>query len=200
MSNKQIIKRVFDEEFDSKKMKQQILLKYEGKVKKKMIRITKYAIIPICVIFMAFIVISLNNEKNISKKGYIGTMKVYAYTMSENKKLEKTELKDNVKLGLASYNLAMSSVPGYPIMFELDNIDYINISVTNGTILDWNRKTNNVKSIGNMHKLYENDILYFNVNINTNIKIIGIKDKKEVFEKNITISRDDDFNYYAMIK
>ena len=94
----------------------------------------------------------------------------------------------------------MSSVPGYPIMFELDNIDYLNIDVTNGTILDWNGDTGKVNSLGTTYQLSNNGTLFFNVNINTNIKITGISNKKEVFEKNITISSDDDFNYYAILK
>lgn len=59
MSNKQIIKKVFDEEFDSKKMKQQILLNYERKDKKRVIKYLKYAI-PICMIVIISGVLSLN--------------------------------------------------------------------------------------------------------------------------------------------
>jgi len=196
MSNKQIIKEVFAEEFDSKKMKQQILLEYERKEKKKMSKVMKYAIVPVCLILTIFMGASFNREK----ENNIGSMKVYAYTMLEGEKIEKQELKDNVKLGLASYNLAMSSVPGYPIEFEIDDINYIKISITNGTILDWDKKTGEVKNLGSIYELSNNETLYFNVNENTNIRIKGIKDEKEVFEKNITISRDEQFNYYATIK
>lgn len=177
-------------------MKQQIHLKYE---RNRMGKIMKYATIPICLVLVAFIGISLNNGENVLKENEMGIMKAYAYTMSKDEKLEKIELKDNVKIGLASYNLAMSSVPGYPIIFELDNVDYINIDVTKGVIFDWDKNTDEVKNLGNTYQLFDNDTLYFNVNINTNIKIIGIKDKKEIFEKNITISSDNDFNYYAII-
>lgn len=200
MSNKKIMKKVFDEELSSEKMKQQILLKYERKEKNKMGKIIKYSIAPVCLLLAIFIGISLNNGKDTSEGNVIASMKVYAYTMSQDEKIEKTELKDNIKLGLASYNLAMSSVPGYPIIFELDNVDYLNIIVTNGTILDWDRDTSKVNSLGNTYQLSNNDTLYFNVNINTNIKIIGIRNKNEVFKKNITISSDDDFNYYAILK
>jgi len=200
MSNKKIIKKVFEDEFDSKKMEQQILLQYERKEKNKMSKIIKYAIVPMCFILIAVIGILLNGRKEILEDNVIGAMKVYAYTMSEDERLEKTELKDNIKLGLARYNLAMSSVPGYPIMFELDNIDYLNIDVTNGNILDWNGDTGTVNSLGTTYQLSNNATLYFNVNVNTNIKIIGIRNKNEVFEKNITILSDDDFNYYAILK
>ena len=195
MSNKKMMKKVFEEEFSSEKMKQQILLQYERKEKNKMSKIIKYAIVPVCLVLALFIGTSLNEGNNILEDNVIGAMKVYAYTMSEDEKVEKTELKDNIKLGLASYNLAMSSVPGYPIVFELENVDYLKIEVNNGNILDWNGDTGKVTSLGT-----NNGTLYFNVNINTNIKITGIRNKNEVFEKNITILSDDDFNYYLILK
>lgn len=200
MSNKKMMKKVFEEEFSSEKMKQQILLQYERKEKNKMSKIIKYAIVPVYLILALFIGVSLNEGNNILEDNVIGAMKVYAYTMSEDEKVEKTELKDNIKLGLASYNLAMSSVPGYPIVFELENVDYLKIEVNNGNILDWNGDTGKVTSLGTTYQLSNNGTLYFNVNINTNIKITGIRNKNEVFEKNITISSDDDFNYYAILK
>lgn len=200
MSNNNMMKKVFDKELNSEKMKQQILLKYERKEKNKMSKIIKYAIVPVCLVFAFFIGISFHKENNILEDHCIGTMKVYAYTMTEGEKLEKTELKDNIKLGLAKYNLAMSSVPGYPIEFELDNIDYLNIDVINGSILNWDKDTGKVDNLGNTYKLSNNGTLYFNVNINTNIKITGIKNKNKMLEKSITISSDDDFNYYATLK
>lgn len=200
MSNNNMMKKVFDKELNSEKMKQQILLKHERKEKNKMSKIIKYAIVPVCLVFAFFIGISFHKENHILEDHGISSMKVYAYTMSEEEKLEKTELKDNIKLGLAKYNLAMSSVPGYPIEFELDNIDYLNIDVTNGTILNWDKDTGKVDNLGNTYKLSNNGTLYFNVNINTNIKITGIKNKNKVLEKSITISSDDDFNYYATLK
>ena len=200
MSNKKMMKKVFEEEFSSEKMKQQILLQYERKEKNKMSKIIKYAIVPVYLILALFIGASLNEGNNILEDNVIGAMKVYAYTMSEDEKVEKTELKDNIKLGLASYNLAMSSVPGYPIVFELENVDYLKIEVNNGNILDWNGDTGKVTSLGTTYQLSNNGTLYFNVNINTNIKITGIRNKNEVFEKNITILSDDDFNYYVILK
>lgn len=200
MSNKKMMKKVFEEEFSSEKMKQQILLQYERKEKNKMSKIIKYAIVPVYLILALFIGVSLNEGNNILEDNVIGAMKVYAYTMSEDEKVEKTELKDNIKLGLASYNLAMSSVPGYPIVFELENVDYLKIEVNNGNILDWNGDTGKVTSLGTTYQLSNNGTLYFNVNINTNIKITGIRNKNEVFEKNITILSDDDFNYYVILK
>lgn len=200
MSNKKMMKKVFEEEFSSEKMKQQILLQYERKEKNKMSKIIKYAIVPVFLVLALFIGTSLNEGNNILEDNVIGAMKVYAYTMSEDEKVEKTELKDNIKLGLASYNLAMSSVPGYPIVFELENVDYLKIEVNNGNILDWNGDTGKVTSLGTTYQLSNNGTLYFNVNINTNIKITGIRNKNEVFEKNITILSDDDFNYYVILK
>ncbi len=199
MSNKKIIQKVFDEELNGEKIKQQILLEYERKGKSKMNKIIKYAVISVCLVFTIFIGISFNKGKDI-EGNVIGTMKVYAYTMSEDEKVKKMELKDNIKLGLASYNLAMSSVPGYPIEFEINGIDLIKIEIINGTIFDWNRETGEVKNIGSSYQLTNNGTLYFHVNESTHIKIKGIKDKEEIFEKDISISSDDDFNYYAVLK
>ena len=91
MSNKKIIKKVFDEEFDCEKMKQQILLQYERKEKNKMSKIIKYAIAPVCLILVAVIGISLNGGKEILEDNVIGAMKVYAYTISEDEKVEKAK-------------------------------------------------------------------------------------------------------------
>lgn len=198
MSNKKVIKKVFDEEYNSERVKQQILLKYERK--NKIFKIMRYSIVPVFFVLLSFIVILLNNSENILDDNIISTMRVYAYTMSEDDNMEKVELRDNVKLLLSGYNFAMSSVPGYPIMFELHNVDYLKIDVTNGTILDWDNITGEVNNIGSTYKLFDDNTLYFNVSINTNIKITGIKNKKEVFEKNITILSDDSFNYYAVLK
>ena len=66
MSNKQIIKKVFDEEFDSNKMRQQILLSYEKKGKNNMFKILKYAI-PVCVITMICGVLVLGNHSSLMK-------------------------------------------------------------------------------------------------------------------------------------
>lgn len=198
MSNKKVIKRVFDDEFNREKMKQQILLKYEKK--NKFIKIIKYSIAPICLVFVSFIVVLLNNKGNIIEDNIISTMKVYAYTKLEDERMERVELRDDVKLLLSSYNLTMSSVPGYPIMFELHNVDYLKIDVINGTILEWDSSTGKVNSVGNIYQLFKDNTLYFNINVNTNIKITGIKNKKDVFEKNITILSDDDFNYYAILE
>ncbi len=199
MSNKKIIKELFDEEFDRNKMKEEILSKYEEKKGMRFIKIMKPIMVPICLILIALMGLTISSRENVLEED-IGIIKVYAYSRAEGEKVERKELKDNIKLGLEKYNLAMSSVPGYPIMFELDNIDYIDIDVLNGKILDWNRESSLVKEIGGHYRLSSQGTLYFNVNPNTNIKITGIKDKKKVFEKKITISRDDQFNYYAMLK
>lgn len=200
MSSNNMMKKVFAKELNSENMKQQILLKYERKEKNKMSRIIKFVIVPVCIVFVTFIGILFNSRDNILENNGMGAMKIYAYTMSTDEKLEKTELKDDIKLGLAKYNLAMSSVPGYPIVFELDDIDHLNIDVVNGIILDWDEGTGKVNRLGDTYQLSNNGTLYFNVNMNTNIKITGIRNENKVFEKNIIISSDDDFNYYAILK
>ncbi len=198
MSNKQVIKKVFEEEFDSNNLKEQILLKFKRKENVKIQKVIKYAFIPICIVFILFLGISTNHNQ-IDLKNDIGTVKVYAYTISEDNRIEQTELRDNVKIILKKYNMAVSSVPGYPIMFEMDNIDYIRVEVINGSMSVWNRDIGEVKNLNNNYDLYDHTTIYFNVKDNTQIKLTGIKDKEEVFKKNITISMDDAFNYYATI-
>lgn len=48
MSNKQIMKDVFDNEFNANKIRNQILLKSEKKTKKNMIKFLQYATFFVC--------------------------------------------------------------------------------------------------------------------------------------------------------
>lgn len=201
MSNKQIIKKVFDNKFDKKEIRTQVLLKYERRKKYKMNKLLKYAAVSFSMFLLVlFGGVRLNNKESLLEKDNSGVMKVFAYTYASEEKLEKKELKDNIKIGLEKYNLTMSSVPGYPIFFEINNLDYIQISVSNGSISLWNKDTYKVSNLGNNYKLTSTKDLYFNVNNKTNIEIKGIKDNKQIFEKNIEISMDDEFNYYALMK
>lgn len=63
MSNKQIIKEVFDNEFNVNKIRNQILLKNERKNKKNMIKFLKYTI-PVFVIAIVVGIVLLNNNQN----------------------------------------------------------------------------------------------------------------------------------------
>lgn len=203
MSNKQIIKEAFTQAFDQKQMHDEILNKYERKKEKNVGKILKYAIMPLCLILIVSLGIFLKKGDSILESSNVGTMKVYAYTTGDNKQTEKRELKENVQLGLSRYNLAMSSVPGYPIEFELKNLDYIMINVTNGEMFTWDNSedgTGKIDVLENNHKLTKNGALYFKVNENTVINIKAFKNNKEMFAKKITISSDDHFNYYALIK
>lgn len=201
MSNKQIIKKVFDNKFDKKEIRTQVLLKYERKNKNIMNKLIKYAAVSFSIFLIAlFVGVRLNNKESVLEKDNSGVMKVFAYTYTNEEKLERREIKDNVRFGLQKYNLAMSSVPGYPINFEINNLDYIQINVSNGSISLWDKDTYKVSNLGSNYKLTSTKDLYFNVNDKTNIEIKGIKDNKEIFEKNIEISMDDNFNYYALMK
>lgn len=201
MSNKQIIKKVFDNKFDKKEIRTQVLLEYERKNKNKMNKLLKYGAVSFSIFLLVlFGGVRLNNKESVLEKDNSGVMKVFAYTYTSEEKLEKKELKDNVKLGIEKYNLAMSSVPGYPIFFEINNLDYIQINVSNGSISLWDKDTYKVSILGSNYKLTCTKDLYFNVNDKTNIQIKGIKNNKEIFEKNIEISMDDYFNYYALMK
>lgn len=65
MFNKKEIKDMFAEEFDSQKMKQQILQKYENKGENKMFQVLKYAL-PICLIVISGILL-FNNKSQLKQ-------------------------------------------------------------------------------------------------------------------------------------
>ncbi len=199
MSNKKIITEVYNNKFDKKLIKNDILLKYDRNRKDKMKRVLKYDTVSLVVVAVC-LGLFFNNFGGSLESSYENIVKVYAYTYKEDERIGREELKDNVKIELEKYNLAMSSVPGYPIMFEIYNLDYIDINVLNGYISYWNKDTYEVSNLGSDYRLYNSKNLYFNINDKTNIQIKGIKDNKELFEKNIEIFMDNDFNYYAIMK
>lgn len=201
MSNKQIIKEVFTQAFDQKQMYDEILNKYERKKEKNMGKMLKYAIMPLCLILIVILGLLIKDDDKVLENTNVGTMKVYAYTKGENKKSEKKELKENVQLGLSRYNLAMSSVPGYPIEFELKNLDYIMINVTDGEMFTWDNKedgTGKINTLDNNYKLTKSGVIYFKVNENTIINIKAYENKKEAFMKKITISSDNHFSLVCL--
>ena len=65
MSNRQIMKKVFDEAFDKEKMRCQILLEYERKEKNKMNKYWKFAL-PVLVLAIMGVVVVFNNTKRIN--------------------------------------------------------------------------------------------------------------------------------------
>ena len=62
MSNKQIIKEVFDNKFNANKIRDQILLKNERKRKNIMIKFFKYAIPIIVIVFVISLVLFSNKQ------------------------------------------------------------------------------------------------------------------------------------------
>lgn len=78
-----------------------------------------------------------------------GNIKMYAYALANDNSLEKRQLTADTKLPLASYNKAMSNVLGFPISFEMNNIHYIEISVTNGKVYSWNKENGLVNKLDN---------------------------------------------------
>lgn len=200
MKNKEIFKELYSKKINKKQNYQDIIRQIEKGNKLSMNRMLKYAVIPLCLVLSIYIGIVISDKEIFkSKENIVGNIKVYAYQTIEETS-EKRELKENIKLELSKYNKAMSSVPGYPIFFKLENIDYINIVIENGDIYDYNRTTGKVTKLEKNQQLNTDKTLYFNVDENTKIKMIGIKKKETVFEKNITFSKDSEFNYYALLK
>ena len=97
----------------------------------------------------------------------------------------------------------MSSVPGIPINFIINKnifsneIDSVKISIKNGQILEWNG--NIVTDLGKEYALSTSKTLYFDPSNNDIINVIGSKDKRIIFSKEIKINMDEDYNYYAVL-
>lgn len=198
MKNKNVFKTVFEEKFDKRLLKSQIINKYESKKNISILKKLSYISIFIIIILIFGLYIKSNSNKPIYEIQK-GNIKMYAYSLANDNSLEKRQLTANTKLPLASYNKAMSNVPGFPISFEMNNIDYIEISVTNGNLYSWNKDTGIVNKLDNNYKIYKNDTLYFDVNENTSIKIKAKKNDETLYEKYIVITSDENYNYYAKL-
>lgn len=198
MKNKNVFKTVFDEKFNMNLLKKQIINKYESQKNINILKKLSYTSILIIVILIFGLYIKSNSNKPIYEMQK-GNIKMYAYALANDNFLEKRQLTANTKLPLASYNKAMSNVPGFPISFEMNNIDYIEISVTNGNVYSWDKETGLVNKLDNNYKIYKNDTLYFNVNENTSIKIKAKKNDETLYEKYIVITSDENYNYYAKL-
>ena len=199
MKNKNIFKIVFEEKFDKRLLKNQIINNYESKNHINLLK--KLSYISIFIIIISILGIQLKNRSH-NKTIYEmqkGNIKMYAYALANDNSLEKRQLNANAKIPLATYNKAMSNVPGFPISFEMNNIDYIEILVTNGEVHSWNKETGIVNKLDNNYKIYKNDTLYFDVNENTTVKIKAFKNEKTVYEKYIVITSDENYNYYAKL-
>lgn len=200
MSNNKNIKEIFSEKINKDVIFNNILTNVQRKERNNL-KYYKVLIIPACIIMIICTFFIFNKNESLTQSEFTNNVKVYAYMDANNN--DKKELKENIKVELSSYNHLMSSVPGYPISFILTenyNLDYIDINVKNGSILEWNNENPVVKDRNTSYKIKDDKILYFNVNENTIITITGIKNEKQVFSKNITITEDEDFNYYATLK
>lgn len=125
----------------------------------------------------------------------------YYLTANYEEETSKQTLNSDIEVKLAKYNKMMSNVPGIPISFDFDckDQDYIKITIRNGEILSWNKETGVITNFGNEYKSNNNETLYFSPNSDTTITLIGVKNNKEIFTRNINITIDNEYNYYAVI-
>lgn len=200
MTKEKVIKDIFDEKINKDIILDNVLDNVLGGRNNKMKNYLRYAVFSLCFLIMIATGFIFSSKTNLKKEVFSSNVKVYFY-MNSN---DKVELKDNIKIKLDSYNNLMSSVPGYPIFFKLDKnskLDYIDVSVKNGSILKWNSEdTFEISELFTNYKIESDDTLYFKVNKDTVIIINGFKDKKVVFSKNIVITEDENFNYFATLK
>ena len=210
--NKKIIE-MFDKKYNQEKNYNEILQKIERK-ERNMTKILKYFLAPVCLfVIVGLMSINVNNDivKDTKTSEYL-YINVYTnkndndYYLTANylEETSKTTLsKENVRVLLARYNKAMSSVPGIPINFIINKnifsneIDSVKISIKNGQILEWNG--NIVTDLGKEYALSTSKTLYFDPSNNDIINVIGSKDKRIIFSKEIKINMDEDYNYYAVL-
>lgn len=120
---------------------------------------------------------------------------IYAFVSTEENE-EKKELKENIQVPLKRYNEAMSSVPGFPILFEIEgDSSKMEISIRNGKIYTWNQSTGIVTLVGEKMIIKESKTLYFQVSTNTVIDIIYRTDKSNT-KKKIKVYQDNNFQYF----
>ncbi len=200
MTKEKVIKDIFDEKINKDIILSNVLDNVLRRRNNKMKSYFRYTVFAVCFLIMITTSFIFSSKTNLKKEIFSNNVKVYFYMNSNDRVL----LKDNIKIKLASYNNLMSSVPGYPIFFKFDRdkkVDYINISVKNGSILKWDSEdTFEVSELFTNCKIETDDTLYFKVNKDTVITIDGFKDKKIAFSKKILITEDKNFNYYATLK
>lgn len=199
MSNKKVFKELYSTKINKDRNYHSILTQLEKGNENKMKKILTYTLLPLCLILCVYVGISTLTKSTL-KEDIIADIRVYAYSITDDKNVEEREIKEKIQLPLEKYNPAMSSVPGYPIKLELEDMEKVVISVKEGTIYDYDRKAGRVTSLGNEYQLTSDATLYFNVNDKTEIKIVGTNQKKEILEKNVVISMDSNYNYYATLK
>lgn len=211
MKSKKEVRQVMMKDFDKERNLQIILTKIEEE--KKMNQEKKrwrWALSTVSLLFIVLVgmFLTIGNYSRLEKErnkpipeNHLG-FRIYAYVDQEENEAIKKELKENIRVELEKYNLAMSNVPGFPVFFQLDEgnvLDRIKITVSSGTIFNWNQQTGKVEELGNNYTLTQNQTLYFQVDENTVIKILGQKNGKDTLEKKLTITVDNNFNYSMIL-
>ena len=152
MSNEELFKKIFDEKFNSKRIKEEILSK-ENNEKIKLIPILKLALAPICltIIICSFMIFG---GKKVSKPDIIfeenNSAQIYVNKIKENslarldcdiKTISKTELYDNNNNNTANYSQQFEVLKNLKVPKDLNKIEYNLIYVSDNK----NNKTDNVE-------------------------------------------------------
>lgn len=203
MSRNQKIKEVIENEFDLNQNLKKIQEKIERKEKVPTRNNWKAAFITsvfiLTIIGSLFVINQSSSMKQGNKKETINQFQILAYVDQQGNS-QKESLKENVKIALKSYNKAISSVPGYPLIFELeDTSSKMEVRVENGDIYTWDSSSGKVEKQGKEYIIQKSQTLYFDVNENTRININYHSKENHLIRKKITIESDDKFNYYATL-
>lgn len=152
MSNEELFKKIFDEKFNSKRIKEEILSK-ENNEKIRLIPILKLALAPICltIIIGSFMIFG---GKKVSKPDIIfeenNSAQIYVNKIKENslarldcdiKTISKTELYDNNNNNTANYSQQFEVLKNLKVPEDFNKIEYNLIYVSDNK----NNKTDNVE-------------------------------------------------------
>lgn len=202
MSNK-TIKEIFDEKINSDRIYKQIMLEKEKKLRSERAKMKMGIVFASCVILIFTFMFGnyFIQKQKLKENDFQDSVKVYAIVTNDGN-TKKEEIREDVRLVLEQYNLAMSMVPGYPIAFDFNEnnrLDYMSVQVVDGNIFDWHQDTGDIEILNNPYKIMQNKTLYFHISKGSKIQVTGYLKEKGVVSKTIQFFSDDDFNLYGIM-
>lgn len=119
------------------------------------------------------------------------------------------EVKPQVHFPLGSYQMTMSSVPGFPIKIGSDTADSIRLIVTDGELLEWNPPNYQVRNRGKEMEIRSGKTIYWSplsddgkaaIATKTTLEIKAYQNKKEIGSQFIEITSDGNYSYSGFLR